>query len=162
MSESDVLWFEDLAVGMTATSPGRTVTEADVVAFAALSGDWNPLHTDAEAAAASAFGERVAHGLLGQAIASGLFTRTRFSERLQPALVALLGIEWRFEAPIVIGDTIHVEAQITGLRPTRRPNQGVLVLDRRVVNQAGVCVQTGTTSMLVRRHPDAGEKGLAP
>ena len=157
MSDAEPLWFDDLTVGMTATSPARTVTEADIVAFAALSGDWNPLHSDAETAARGHFGQRVAHGLLGQAIASGLFTRTRLSQRLQPSLVALLGIEWRFEAPILIGDTIHVDVEVAEAR-SAHGGRGVVVLSRRVVNQAGVRVQWGTTTMLIRCRADAGHE----
>ena len=154
MSDAEPLWFDELSLGMSMRSPARAVTEADIVAFAALSGDWNPMHSDAETAALGHFGQRVAHGLLGQAIASGLFTRTRLSQRLQPYLVPLLGIEWRFEAPILIGDTIHVDVEVTDLRSTHG-GRGVVVLSRRVVNQTGVRVQSGTTTMLIRGRANA-------
>jgi 3-hydroxybutyryl-CoA dehydratase len=151
------LWFDDLKPGTTTVSPARTVTEADVVAFAGLSGDYNPLHTDAETAAQGAFGARVAHGLLGVSIASGLFTRTALSAAMQGSLVAMLGVKWTFHVPIAIGDTIHVEATITEARRTRSPDRGLVVVERRVLNQAGTLVQSGTTPMLVRRCPDGRE-----
>ncbi|MEV7969779.1 MaoC/PaaZ C-terminal domain-containing protein [Sphaerisporangium sp. NPDC088356] len=160
MTGQEVLYFEDLYLGMAARSPGRTVTEADIVAFAGLSGDFNPLHTDAEVASASAFGRRVGHGLLGTAIASGLFTRTPLSQALQGSLVAMLGIEWRFERPILIGDTIHVEAEVVELRETSRPDRGLVVIERRVIDQSGTRVQSGKTPMLVtRRTPVEPSKG---
>jgi acyl dehydratase len=152
--DQTVLYFEDLHLGTVARSPGRTVTEADVVAFAGLSGDFNPLHTDSEAASESAFGERVAHGLLGAAIASGLFTRTALSQALQGSLVAMLGIDCRFEAPVRIGDTLHVEAEVVELRETSKPRHGLVVLQRRVINQSGTRVQVATTPMLVKRRKD--------
>lgn len=147
------LYFDDLLEGTTVLSPARTVTEADVVAFAGLSGDYNPLHVDAEAAARSTFGRRVAHGMLGASIASGLFTKTWLSIQLQESLVALLDLQWRFAAPIFIGDTIHLEATITTLRDTKDPARGIATLKRVVHNQGGTIVQSGTTQMLVRRRP---------
>lgn len=158
MTSVDVLYFEDLHVGMATRSPARTVTEADIVSFAGLSGDFNALHTDAAAAADTAFGQRVAHGLLGVAIASGLFTRTPLSQALQGSLVAMLGIDWRFERPILIGSTIHVEAEIVEIRPTRRPEQGLVVLERSVLDETGTRLQQGTTPMLVARRPPVAEK----
>jgi 3-hydroxybutyryl-CoA dehydratase len=144
-------WFEDLSVGLRERSPARTVTEADVVAFAGLSGDYNPLHVDAVTAASSHFGERVAHGVLGIAIASGLFTRTELSQSLQGSLVALLGIDARFLGPLLLGDTVHVDAEVVELRETKNGDRGVAVLSRAVVNQRDETIQTITTPMLVRR-----------
>lgn len=145
------LYLEDLVEGMTAVSPARTVTETDVVAFAGLSGDYNPLHTDERRAAASAYGRRVVHGMLGAAIASGLFTRTQLSIRLQASLIAWLGLDWRFVSPIFIGDTIHVEATVTATRHTRDPDRGIVTIERVVRNQDGTVTQSGTTHMMVRR-----------
>ena len=150
--------LNDLAVGTTTTSPRRTVTEADVVAFAGLSGDFNALHTDEVAASATPFGTRIAHGLLGAAIASGLFTRTALSTSLQESLVALLGVDCRFVNPLRIGDTVHVEAEIIELRPTSDPCRGVVIVERRLVNHEGAVVQVITTPMLIdTTHPDQGD-----
>src|SRR5512145_3560609 len=99
-------WFEEIAVGEESESPGRTVTEADVVIFAGLSGDYNVLHTDAEFMKSSLFGERIAHGLLGLSIQQGLLDRV-VTAQVTGSLAAL---KWKFTGPIKIGDTIHVEA----------------------------------------------------
>jgi 3-hydroxybutyryl-CoA dehydratase len=149
----------DLVVGAATTSPRRTVTEADIVAFAGLSGDFNALHTDEVAASATTFGTRIAHGLLGSAIASGLFTRTDLSTSLQESLVALLGMNCSFVHPLRIGDTVHVEAEITELRPTSDPSRGVVIVERRLVNHKGDVVQVITTPMLINTtHPYRGNE----
>lgn len=154
MQPNRALYFDDLSEPRTAISPARTITEADVVAFAGLSGDYNPIHVDAETAARSVFGRRIVHGLLGASIASGLFTRTELSVQLQESLVALLDLDWRFVAPIFIGDTIHIEATVIETRETKDPSRGVATLKRVVRNQDNAIVQSGTTQMLVRRRPD--------
>lgn len=146
MSAPDPL---ELAVGQGERSPGRTVTEADISAFAGLSGDYNALHTDEEAARTSRFGRRVAHGLLVTSIASGLFSRTELSRRLQPRLVAMVGLTTRFLAPVFPGDTIHVEASVTGLRPTSDGARQVATIRRDVVNADGTRVQEIETEMLI-------------
>jgi acyl dehydratase len=125
LSDRTTLWFEDLKTGTTTVSPARTVTEADVVAFAGLSGDYNPMHTDAETAAQGAFGTRVAHGLLGLSIASGLFTRTALSAAMQGSLVAMLGVEWRFRTMITIRPRSSTEAAPPAPRSTRSDRRSV-------------------------------------
>src|SRR5712692_11605862 len=95
-------FFEDLKIGQEYTSPGRTVTETDVVLFAGLSGDYNVLHTDAEHMKASLFGERIAHGLLGLSIQQGLLDRVVPGQAVGP----LAAVKWKFKGPIKIGDTI--------------------------------------------------------
>src|SRR3954447_1047320 len=97
------LYFEEFVVGDEAATPSRTITETDIVQFAGLSSDWNPLHTDAEFAAATPFGQRIAHGLLGLSIASGLMARLG---HIDGTAIAFRGIEeWKFSKPIYIGDT---------------------------------------------------------
>ena len=147
MSGRELTW-EDLEPGISATSPGRTVTEADVVTFAGLSGDYAAIHTDAVAAAGSVFGERVAHGLLGLAIQSGLLARSTLGPL---KALAFLGLEWRFVGPIRIGDTVHLEVEVAERRETSNPQRGIVVLRRRLVNQRGETVQEGTTTLLVQR-----------
>jgi acyl dehydratase len=148
-------WFDDLEVGLREASPARTITEADVSAFAGLSGDFNPLHVDAVAAAATTFGRRIAHGLLGTAVASGLFTRTELSHSLQGSLIAMLGVEARFLAPIFFGDTIHVVAEVAELRDTENAGRGVAMIRRAVVNQDDATVQLIMTPMLLRRRTES-------
>jgi 3-hydroxybutyryl-CoA dehydratase len=143
-------YFEEFAVGDEVISPGRTVTEADIVAFAALSGDYNPLHTDAEYAKGTIFGERIAHGLLGLSIASGLIERLGF---IAGTAEAFLGLDWKFRGPIKIGDTIHVEAQVVRKKQMRRLGGGLIVLDVAVVNQRDETVQKGQWTALIKSKP---------
>jgi 3-hydroxybutyryl-CoA dehydratase len=143
------LFFDELAVGDEWESPGRTVTEADVVGFAGLSGDYNPLHVDHEMAAHGPFGKPVAHGLLGLAMASGLSSH---SPRV--ATVAFLAIrEWKFLHPIAFGDTIRVITRVEALEPRSRGRRGVVTWSRRLVDQRGVTLQEGLTQTLVRGRP---------
>jgi acyl dehydratase len=143
------IYFEDIPVGEEYASPGRTVTEADVVIFAGLSGDYNVLHTDAEHMKTSQFGERIAHGLLGLSIQQGLLDRVVTAQVTGP----LAAVKWKFKGPIKIGDTIRVEAQVTAKRDGEQPGWGVVTVARRVVNQRGEVVQEGETDHLVGRRP---------
>lgn len=148
------LYFEDFAA-MSAdeeiVTPARTVTEADVVSFAAWTGDSNPLHTDAVAAAETRFGERIAHGVLGVALAIGLVARTGLFEG---SAVALLGIDgWRFRAPIRFGDTVHARMTIVGTRLTSRGDAGVVQRQARLINQDGVVTSEGRLDVMVRVRP---------
>jgi acyl dehydratase len=150
MAELEVqkgLYFEEFAVGDSITSAARTVTEADVVGFAGLSGDWNAIHVDKEYAATQMFGERIAHGLLGLSIASGLAVRTGF---IEGTVIAFMGLDWKFRAPIKIGDTIHVTATVAETKPMPRLGGGIVIFNVEVLNQRGEVTQKGTWSMLVK------------
>lgn len=139
--------FEDIAIGADYLSPGRTVTEADVVAFAGLSGDYNELHTNAEFMRQHQFGQRIAHGLLGLAIQSGLATRT-----LPPSdIVGFLGINnWRFTRPIFIGDTVRLRIHAKEKRlSASQGGRGIVVYERTIVNQRDEVVQHGEMANLV-------------
>ena len=142
------LYFEEYEVGQSITSQGRTVTEADVVAFAALSGDWNPMHTDAEFASEHPFGQRVAHGLLVLSIASGLAVRLGFLEETVLAFRELG--EWKFSLPVYFGDTVRVRATVIETKPMRRLGGGLVTLKVQILNQDGKVVQRGTWGVLVR------------
>jgi acyl dehydratase len=142
-------YFDDIVVGETYESPGRTVTEADIVIFAGLSGDYNILHTDAEFMKSSIFGERIAHGLLGLAIQSGLFTRTG----VPYAGLGTGTLRWKFKGPIKIGDTIRVRARVTAKKETDARDRGLVTVERQVVNQRDEVVQEGETDLLVERRP---------
>lgn len=155
------LYFEDIDVGTVFYSPRRTVTEADVVNFAGISGDYNPLHTDETYAKNTDFGKRVAHGLLGLSIASGLFTRTELSQRMQKSGIALLGIDWKFVGPLMIDDTIHLEIEIKDKRITSNPDRGVVTFLRKVVNQDNKTIQIGEVPMLVKTRIRLGMKGVS-
>src|SRR2546428_10512831 len=124
-------FFDEIQIGEEYESPGRTVTETDIVIFAGLSGDYNILHTDAEFMKSSIFGERIAHGLLGLAIQAGLFTRAG-----QPyATLAFVGLRWKVKGPIKIGDTIRLRAKVIGQKETPKPDRGLVTLQRSVLNQ---------------------------
>jgi acyl dehydratase len=142
-------YFDDIEIGEEYESPGRTVTEADIVLFAGVSGDYNVVHTDAELMKTSIFGERIAHGLLGLAIQSGLLTRA-----MQPyATMAFAGLRWKFKGPIRIGDTIRVRGKVTAKKETSKPDRGLVTLARTVVNQRDEIVQEGETDLMVERRP---------
>ncbi|MDW8469673.1 MAG: MaoC/PaaZ C-terminal domain-containing protein [Burkholderiales bacterium] len=141
-------YLEDFVAGERIETPARTVTEADVVAFAGLSGDYNPIHTDAEFAAGTPFGQRIAHGLLGLSIASGLAGRTGM---LEGTALAFLAIEdWRFAKPILFGDTVRARITVLEARASSKPGAGVLKRRIELVNQRGEVVQGGTFVTLVK------------
>jgi 3-hydroxybutyryl-CoA dehydratase len=142
------LFFEEYEVGQSITSQGRTVTEADVVAFAALSGDWNAMHCDAEFASNHPFGQRVAHGLLVLSIASGLAVRLGFMEETVLAFRELG--DWKFSLPVFFGDTVRVRATVTETKPMPRLGGGLVTLKVQVLNQDDKVVQRGTWGVLVR------------
>ena len=143
------LTFDDLVVGDEWESPRRTITQADVVLFAGLSGDYNPIHVDHDAAGRGPFGQPVAHGLLGLAIASGLMSQAPRLDTL-----AFLGIfEWRFHHPIHFGDTIHGISRVEALEPSGNGRRGVVTWYRRILNQEDRLVQEGRTQTLVRARP---------
>jgi acyl dehydratase len=143
------LYFEDVEVGLRFETLSRTVTEADLVAFAGVSGDFNPLHTDAVYAAGTIYGERIAHGALVLSLATGLRQRTGLFDG---TLMGLLEIRsWRFLAPVLVGDTIRVVNEVTELRPTSKPDRGVMVQRVEVVKQDGTTATEGELVMLLRR-----------
>jgi len=140
--------FDELDVGDTIRSRGRTVTETDIVAYAALSGDWTPLHTDAVAAAAGPFGQRIAHGGLTFSISTGL----EFSLLGEGAnVIAFYGMDRvRFLKPVLIGDTIHLRGEIVALEP-KDENRGVVTVHQELVNQDGAVVAALDKRTLYRR-----------
>lgn len=142
--------FEDFAIGDTGTSVGRTVTETDIVNFAALSGDWNQIHTDVEYAAGTMYKERIAHGLLVLSIASGLAVRMGFMEG---TVQAFMGLDWQFRGPTKIGDTVRVHAEVTELKPMPRLNGGMVTFRMQILNQRDEIVHRGTWSVLMKSKP---------
>lgn len=148
--------YEDLHVGMTFRSPGRTITDADLVAFSGLTGDYSELHTSDVYAKASQFGRRVAQGMLGLAYAHGLmWARTG---ELRETAVAFLGIsDWKFVGPIHIGDTIFVDYRLAELRDSKsRPTQAIATFDVALVDQDDRLLQQGRKVLLVSKVPLAG------
>ena len=145
--------YADLHVGMSFRSPGRTITDADLMGFSGLTGDYSELHTSDVYAKSSQFGRRVAHGMLGLAYAHGLmWARTG---ELRETAIAFLGIsEWKFAGPIFIGDTIFVNYRIAELRDSKsRPTQAIAIFDVEVVTHDDRVVQHGRKALLVSKVP---------
>lgn len=143
-------YYEDFEPHAIISCPGRTVTEADVMNFAGVSGDFNVLHTDRTWAAGTPFGEPIAHGLLGLAIVSGLMHQTGV---INGTIVAFLGLTWRFTGPVKFGDTIRARMRVRSKRETSKPDRGIVVLDFEVTNQRDEPVQGGEFTLMMRRRP---------
>ena len=145
------LFFEEFEVGQKIVTPGRTVTEGDIITFAGVSGDYNQIHTDEEFSKGTPFGQRVAHGLLGLSIASGLAMRTGV---LEGTVIAFREINnWKFSSPVFIGDTIHVELNIIEAKAIPRLGGGSIVIELVVKNQRDEIVMKGTWTALVASKP---------
>jgi acyl dehydratase len=144
-------YFDDFSAGQTFLTQRRTLTESDVVTFAAWSWDTNPVHTDAVHAAEGRFGERIGHGLLGMSVAMGLAARLGVFEACS---VALLGVtNWRFLAPLRIGDTVQAEVVITGTRRTSSGDTGILNRHFRLHGDTGGLLQEGDIDLMVSTRP---------
>jgi 3-hydroxybutyryl-CoA dehydratase len=141
------LYFEQFEIGQKVATAGRTITEADIVRFAGLSGDYNQIHTDAAYAAAGPFGKRVAHGLLVQSIATGLAVQSGF---IEGTVLAFRELSTKFSLPVFIGDTIHVALEIVEMKALPRLGGGQVIMKFTVLNQEGKAVQRGRWVMLVQ------------
>ena len=150
LARSSGLYFDEFALGDVAESVGRTITETDVVNFAALSGDWNLIHTDAEYAKTQMYGQRVAHGLLVLSIASGLAVRLGFME---DTVMAFRGLEWKFTAPVFAGDTIRLQVTVEETKPMPRLGGGLVKFKMEVLNQRSEVVNRGTWDILCKGRP---------
>jgi len=146
--------FDQFTIGDEFVSPGRTVTEADVVNFACLSGDFNPLHIDEEFARESPFGQRIAHGMLlvsmatGMAHGLGLFTGTA---------VALMEQSARFVGATKFGDTVHLELKVIEKKMVSKPDRGIVIFESRVCNHQGRAVIEGSWTLMLKREGSRGE-----
>lgn len=141
------LYFEEFSPGQTIITPARTITETDVVNFAGLSGDFNALHTDEEFARQTPYGKRIAHGMLGLSVATGLAARHGF---IEGTALAFREVSWKFSAPVFIGDTIHLEAEVIELSPMPKLGGGLVVLKALMINQNGKTVQKGEWRVLMK------------
>ena len=148
LTEPRGMYFEQFEVGMQIVTGSRTVTEADIVNFAGLSGDYNQIHTDAAYASEAPYGQRVAHGLLGMAIASGLAVQTGFMEGTVLAFREIT--QWKFSHPILIGDTIHALIQVTDTKAMPRLKAGAVSINLDVRNQKNETVQHGQWVILMQ------------
>jgi acyl dehydratase len=142
------LCFHEVAIGDSWQSPSRTITETDVVNFAGVTGDFNPLHVDHHYARSTPFGRPIAHGLLGLSLVAGLGSR---SPSMSTAAFVRV-VDWKFLQPIFIGDTVHVETQVLDKQAKGR-RHGLITWRRQLVNQDGIIVQQGWFETLVKLPP---------
>lgn len=139
-------YFEEFKVDEEFVTMGKTVTEADIVLFAGVSGDHDPLHTDREFCKKSIYGEIVAHNMLGLVIQAMLSHDLGISEGT--TMLAFLGMTWKFNKPIKVGDTLHVRQVVASKRKTSKMDRGVVTIDAQLINQHGEVVQEGSKSLL--------------
>jgi 3-hydroxybutyryl-CoA dehydratase len=146
------LYFEEFEVGQKLVTRGRTITDSDLVQFAGLTGDFNPMHTDAEYMKGSMFGQRIAHGLLSLSYAMGQAYQLGVLER---TVLAFREIDMKFSAPVFIGDTIRAELTVLEKTEARRLGGGLVKFEMRILNQEGKVVQKGNISLLMAAKPQA-------
>ncbi|MCX6059756.1 MAG: MaoC/PaaZ C-terminal domain-containing protein [Chloroflexi bacterium] len=141
------LTYDEFEIGNIYPSQARTVTEADVVNFASLSGDFNPLHTDAEFAKSMPVGERIAHGVLILAMATGM---ANWMGIFEGTTIALMEQVTRYKGAVKFGDTIHLEMEVSERKPTSKPDRGVVKFAVRVRNQRDEIVIEGEWTLLMK------------
>ena len=149
------LYFEEFQIGDSVVSAGRTITETDVVNFAALSGDYNQIHVDAEFSKTTPFGQRIAHGLLALSIASGLVAQLG---QLDGTVIAFRDLTWKFSKPVFIGDTVHVVSNVVKLKPLAHLGGGSVVLKLQVVNQRDEVTASGKWTALMASKPSSSKR----
>ncbi|MFC5337099.1 MaoC/PaaZ C-terminal domain-containing protein [Leucobacter denitrificans] len=143
------LYLDDFYVGQHWLSPRRTITDAELTAFAGISGDFNPLHTDEEFAKTTQFGGRIFHGPGVFAIATGLESRLGIKEG---TAIAFLGMNWKLTGAVRVGDTIHVDQTVAEVRPSKsKPDRGIVTFDVKVRNQHGEICQEGEWIVMFKR-----------
>ncbi len=145
------LYYEEIEIGADMVTRGRTITEADLVQFAGLTGDYNPMHTNAEYMKNSVFGQRIAHGMLTLSYAVGQAYQLGFMEQ---TVIAFRGLEMKFSLPVFIGDTLHTELKVREKKEARRMGGGWVTLDVKIINQEGKTVQSGEWTMLIALKPE--------
>ncbi len=145
------LYFDEFELGHKFVTVARTITEADIVSFAGLSGDYNLIHTDAEFAKNTPFKQRVAHGLLVLSIISGLANRSGFIEGTVLAFREIK--QWKFSRPLFIGDTVHAEIVVIAMKALARLGGGSVDLEFKVKNQDGEITMKGLWNVLVQSKP---------
>lgn len=146
-------YYEEFQVGQEWTSPGRTVTEADVTAFAMLSGDYDEIHTNEDfCKRESAYKTRIAHGMLGLSLVEGL--KKRIPAFADTRYIASLQWNWKFTGPIYIGDSVHVKFRIAKMRESQsKLDRAIIWEHNQMINQRGEVVQEGEHSLMIWRRP---------
>ena len=144
-------YFEEVEIGTEYVTRGRTITESDIVQFAALTGDYNPMHTNDEYMKNHRMGQRVAHGMLTLSYAIGQIFQLGFMEG---TVIAFRGIEMKFSLPVFVGDTLHSVVKIVEKKEARRLGGGSIVAEVKIINQEGKTVQSGTMTLILASMPD--------
>ena len=147
------MFWEEWEIGAEFQTASRTITEADVVNFAGISGDYNPLHIDEEFCKQTQFGTRIAHGPLVYSIAAGLLFQLHLYD---DTLIAFLGFDsLKFTLPVKIGDTVRVRVEVLEKRETSKPDRGVMKRLLQVLNQRDEIVQEGVQAFLLKKKSTA-------
>lgn len=142
-------YWEEIEIGEEFTSPSRTITEADIVMFGALTGDFMGFHMDEEFARTTIYGGRIAHGLLGLAYMGGLEMLAHFDI----ASMGTLGWSVDFRAPIRIGDTVTARFKVASKRETSKPDRGIVAIKAQLFNQRNELLQDAEHRRMVKRRP---------
>ena len=148
-------YFDDFSVGEPLVTSRRTITEADVVNFAGLSGDFNPLHTDEVYGQSTPFGGRIAHGMLVVSVGTGLVNQAGW---FAGTTLALLEISRKFVGAVKPGDTVRVAMDVASAKQSSKGNRGVVTFNTRIVNQRDETVIEGQEVVMLRRRPRGGEE----
>jgi acyl dehydratase len=144
-------YFEEVEIGTSYTTRGRTITEGDIVQFAALTGDDNPMHTNDEYMKTHPMGKRVAHGMLTLSYAIGQIYQLGFMER---TVIAFRSVEMKFSLPVFVGDTLHSVVTIVDKKEARRLGGGTITAEVKIINQEGKTVQSGSMVLILASKPE--------
>ena len=146
------LYWEEWKIGAEFVTSARTITETDIINFAGISGDYNPLHIDEEFCRNTQFGTRIAHGPLVYSIATGLIFQLHLYD---DTLIAFLGFDsLKFTKPVKIGDTIHARVEVIEKRETSKSDRGIMKRLLQLLNQNNELVQEGVQAFLLKRNSD--------
>ncbi len=151
---ADGRYYEDVRIGDECVTPAVTITEAHILAYAGVAGDFSPIHMNEEFARTTPFGGRIAHGLMGLSITDGLKTQAEY--RFQDGIA--LGWTWDFVGPIKVGDTVHVRFRVANTRTTKKPAWGIVFVAMELINQHGETVQRGEHRLMLPRRGQASDQ----
>jgi acyl dehydratase len=144
-------YFDEVEIGTEYVTRGRTITETDIVQFAALTGDYNPMHTNDEYMKSHPMGQRVAHGMLTLSYAVGQIYQLGFMER---TVIAFRSVEMKFSLPVFVGDTLHTLVKIAEKKEARRLGGGQVIAEVKIINQDGKTVQSGSMTLILAAKPE--------
>lgn len=146
------LYYEDFEIDKVMVTQGRTISEADVMLFAGLSGDWTPIHVDAHFAAKGDFGQRIVHSTLTMSVAIGLMSQLKLFEG---TVIGALNLSFDFGKPMFLGDTLYVDVACFEKRLTKKPGRGIVKVRLDGKNQNGELLLSGVSTTMVMTRPPA-------